>query len=138
MPNEAEIADIANPNAPMSLREAAQLRDLRSQAGYYENVPPVQMQQPMPGATMRTLGDLSRPASQALPGAAAEGGALAGEAAAAGEAGALSSGLGTAGMFAARALPIINVALMGGMLYNTMQSQNQSAKAEARRKEMRI
>ena len=51
---------------------------------------------------------------------------------------ALSTGLGTAGMFAARAMPVLNVAMMGGMLYNIMQSQNQAKKEEERRKNMRI
>ena len=138
-PNEAEIADIANPNAPIDLREANRLRNLRQQAGYYENALPVRPQRPMPGATMRTIADLGRApiggAQAAAGGAEALG---AGEAAAAGEAGALSSGLGTAGMFAARALPIVNVALMGTMLYNMMRSQNQAQEAEAKRKEMRI
>ncbi|MDP6704418.1 MAG: hypothetical protein QF775_02950 [archaeon] len=141
-PNEAEIADIANPNAPIGLREANRLRNLRQEAGYYENIPPVRPQRPMPGAVTRTLADLGRaPIAGAQGAQAAAGGAEAlgaGEAAAATEAGALSSGLGTAGMFAARALPIVNVALMGTMLYNMMRSQNQAQEAEARRKEMRI
>jgi len=141
-PNEAEIADIANPNAPIDLREANRLRNLRQEAGYYENIPPVRPQRPMPGAVTRTLADLGRaPIAGAQGAQAAAGGAEAlgaGEAAAATEAGALSSGLGTAGMFAARALPILNVALMGTMLYNMMRSQNQAQEAEARRKEMRI
>ena len=124
-PNEAEVSDIVNPNGPMSLQEAGQLRALRSQAGYYENVPAVQTQEPMPGATMRTLGDLSRPAGQALPGAAAEGEAFAGGAAA-GEMGAM----GGAAMMASRAVPILNMVLLGKMLMDGMTSSSKEAKAK--------
>ena len=124
-PNEAEVSDIVNPNGPMSLQEAGQLRALRSQAGYYENVPAVQTQEPMPGATMRTIGDLSRPAGQALPGAAAEGGALAGGAAA-GEMGAM----GGAAMMASRAVPILNMVLLGKMLMDGMTANSKEAKAK--------
>ena len=122
-PNEAEVADIVSPNAPMSLGEAGQLRELRSQAGYYENVPPVQMQQPMPGATMRTLGDLPRAGLNA--GAASEGGALAGGAAA-GEMGAM----GGAAMMASRAVPILNMVLLGKMLMDGMTNSSKEAKAK--------
>ena len=75
--NEAEVSDIANPNQPIDLREAARLRGLRQEAGYYENVPEVRPRAPMPQSNMRTLADLARPAE----GAARVGGA-AGEAAA--------------------------------------------------------
>jgi len=118
-PNQAEVSDIVSPNAPTSLGEAGQLRALRSQAGYYENVPPVQPQAPMPGATMRTLGDLPRA------GAAAEGGALAGEAAA-GEMGAM----GGAAMMASRAVPILNMVLLGKMLMDGMTNSSKEAKAK--------
>ena len=83
--NEAEVSDIVNPHQPIDLREAARLRGLRREAGYYENVPEVRPRAPMPQSNMRTLADLARPAegANALPGAARAGGALAGEAAAA-------------------------------------------------------
>ncbi len=132
VPSEVEMADIVSPNGAMSLQEAARMRNLRSQAGYYENVPPVQTQEPMPGATMRTLGDLSRPAANALPGAAiggeaaaAEGGALAGGAAA-GEMGMM----GGAAMMASRAVPILNLVLLGKMLMDAMTANSKEAKAK--------
>jgi len=118
-PNQAEVSDIVSPNAPTSLGEAGQLRALRSQAGYYENVPPVRTQAPMPGAAMRTLGDLPRA------GAAAEGGALAGGAAA-GEMGAM----GGAAMMASRAVPILNMVLLGKMLMDGMTNSSKEAKAK--------
>ena len=124
-PNEAEVSDIVNPNGPMSLQEAARMRNLRSQAGYYENVPPVQTQEPMPGATMRTLGDLSRPAANDLLGAAAQGEALAGGAAAS-EMGAM----GGAAMMASRAVPILNMVLLGKMLMDGMTSSSKEVKAK--------
>lgn len=125
-PNEAEVSDIVNPNGSISLQEAARMRNLRSQAGYYENVPAVQTQEPMPGATMRTLGDLSRPAGQALPGAAIGGEAATAEGAAAGEMGAM----GGAAMMASRAVPILNMVLLGKMLMDGMTSSSKEAKAK--------
>lgn len=85
---------------------------------------------------MRTLGDLSRPAVQgsakALPGAvigseaaAAEGGALAGSAAA-GEMGMM----GGAAMMASRAVPILNLVLLGKMLMDGMTANSKEAKAK--------
>ena len=74
---------------------------------------------------MRTLGDLSRPAANALPGAAAQGEALAGGAAA-GEMGAM----GGAAMMASRAVPILNMVLLGKMLMDGMTSSSKEAKAK--------
>jgi hypothetical protein len=134
--NEAEISDIVNPNAPIDLREANRLRGLRQEAGYYENVPEVRPQRPMPGANMRTIADLApssgggaRAATQgarALPGAAvAEEGALAGGAAA-GEMGAM----GGAAMMASRAVPILNMVLLGKMLMDGMTASSKETKAK--------
>lgn len=136
-PNEAEVSDIVNPNQQISLAEANRLRELRRQAGYYENVPPVRPQRPMPGANMRTIADLApssgggssggvATASRALPGAAAaEEGALAGGAAA-GEMGAM----GGAAMMASRAVPILNMVLLGKMLMDATTASSKEAKAK--------
>lgn len=132
--NEAEVSDIVSPNEPISLREAARLRGLRQEAGYYENVQAPRPQRPMPGANMRTIADLSGPAqgsnaaqgARALPGAAAaEGEALAGGAAA-GEMGAM----GSAAMMAGRAVPILNMVLLGKMLMDGVTSSSKEAKAK--------
>lgn len=136
-PNEAEVSDIVNPNQQISLAEANRLRELRRQAGYYENVPPVRPQRPMPGANMRTIADLAPSSgggssggvattSRALPGAAAaEEGALAGGAAA-GEMGAM----GGAAMMASRAVPILNMVLLGKMLMDATTASSKEAKAK--------
>ncbi len=136
-PNEAEVSDIVNPNQQISLAEANRLRELRRQAGYYENVPSVRPQRPMPGANMRTIADLAPSSgggssggvattSRALPGAAAaEEGALAGGAAA-GEMGAM----GGAAMMASRAVPILNMVLLGKMLMDATTASSKEAKAK--------
>lgn len=137
-PNEAEVSDIVNPNQQISLGEANRLRELRRQAGYYENVPPIRPQRPMPGSNMRTISDLApssgggasaggaATASRALPGAAAaEGEALAGGAAA-GEMGAM----GGAAMMASRAVPILNMVILGKMLMDATTASSKEAKAK--------
>ena len=130
-PNEAEVSDIVNPNAPIDLREANRLRGLRQEAGYYENVQAPRPQRPMPGANMRTISDLppggaASQGARALPGAAAaEGEALAGGAAA-GEMGAM----GSAAMMAGRAVPILNMVLLGKMLMDATTASSKEAKAK--------
>ena len=89
------------------------------------------------GTNPMTIGSLESPAAaggaEGLGGGAAATGATE-----AGAGSALASGLGTAGMFAARAMPVLNVAMMGTMLYNMMQSQNKAKEAEERQRSMRI
>ena len=144
-PNEAEVSDVLGNNQPMSLREAARMRGLRSQAGYYQNVQPPPVSRPRPGGNMGSIAGLGRQAPMAGAGqggglagriapqanaaageaAAAEGGALAGGAAA-GEAGLM----GGAGMMAARAVPILNMVLLGKMLMDGVTSSSKEAKAK--------
>lgn len=135
--NEAEVSDIVNPNQPIDLREAARLRGLRREAGYYENIPQARPAPPRPQGGIRTLADLARPAegaANALPGAARAGGA-AGEAAAEG-AGAAAAGagemgaMGSAAMMVGRAVPILNMVLLGKMLMDSATAQSKENKAK--------
>lgn len=139
-PNEAEVSDIMGGNQQMSLREAARMRNLRSQAGYYQNVPPPRVSQPRPGGNMGSIAGLARqapgpnaggnlasrigPQANVAAGEAAAGeGALAGGAAA-GEMGAM----GGAAMMASRAVPILNMVLLGKMLMDGITSSSKEAK----------
>ena len=138
--NEAEVSDVMDPNRPMDLREAGRLRELRREAGYYENVQAPRPQRPMPGSNMRTIADLSGPAQggNAAQGARALPGAAAGEATAAAEGGALAGGaaagemgaMGSAAMMAGRAVPILNMVLLGKMLMDGVTSSSKEAKAK--------
>lgn len=76
---------------------------------------------------------LSGTAVQGAPTAAAETAATG-----AAEAGGLSSAMGTAGTFAARANPVLMAAMMGYQLYNMMDSENKAKEAEKQQKEMRL
>jgi len=129
--NEAEVSDIANPNQPIDLREAARLRGLRQEAGYYENVPEVRPRAPMPQSNMRTLADLARPAEGAarVGGAAGEAAAVEGAGAAAAGAGEMGA-MGSAAMMAGRAVPILNMVLLGKMLMDSATSQSKENKAK--------
>lgn len=137
-PNEAEVSDIMGGNQQMSLQEAARMRGLRRQAGYYQNVQPPAPAEPRPNGNMGSIAGLGRqqgnlaerigPQANAARGAAA-GEAAAGEGALAGGTAAGEAGMmGGAGMMAARAVPILNLVLLGKMLMDGVTASSKEAK----------
>lgn len=140
-PNEAEVSDIMGEKKDFSLKDLGKLRDLRNQAGYYENTPAPKPFTPRPPSNVqnifspRTPGSLPErlgAQSSAEGAVAAEEGAVAGGAAA-GEAGML----GGASAMAGRAVPILNLVLLGKMLMDGMNSGKQDRKQQQQDLSMR-